>query len=286
VNTKIVLLDISEKDLAAARCLFKEKLYPQAIFYLQQAVEKATKAIGLHHKIITENELVDIGHDAVKVYIRILEELKSKVIKAQDRIKHFPKLKHTTLFRKFEEIPPEKFEEILTNFESFVRYSNRQLTDEELENAFSELNKLEEELSSLKITIDKEDINKFKSLAYEVAKAIGEEDPIAYKIIEKEFDSLTPQLTKKLIEYAISAAHCYNYLLFLSVRIDYRLASLTRYPYPESGHNPLQVYTKQHPLVKKFEQLTQVTEKALNVLGEVFSIDIEIKKEINMNMSG
>jgi tetratricopeptide (TPR) repeat protein len=281
VNTKIVLLNISEKDLVAARCLFKEKLYPQAIFYLQQAVEKATKAMGLHHKIITENELVGIGHNVVKVYTRMLEDLKPKVIRTQDRIRQFPKLEHTTLFRKFEEIDPEKFEEILTNFESFLRYSNQQLTDEGLEYAFLELTKLEEELNSQKITIE-EDINKFKSLAYEVVKAIGEEDPIAYEIIEKKFDSLTPQLTKKLIEYAISVALCHNCLLFLSIRIC-PLASPARYPYPEHGHDPLQVYIEQHPLIKRFEQLAQIVEKALNSLREVFSRATEIEKEINMS---
>lgn len=41
-------LDVAESDLRAADLLFKNKFYPQALFYLQQSVEKAVIAVLLH----------------------------------------------------------------------------------------------------------------------------------------------------------------------------------------------------------------------------------------------
>ena len=203
MNTKLVLLDIAGQDLTAAKCLFKEKLYSQAIFYLEQTAEKATKAMGLHNKIITEDELEVVGHESVKIYIKILEGLKDKVIRFQDQIKRFPKLKHTTLFREFEKIGPDKFDDILNNFESFLKRPDQQLSDEKLEKALLELTGLEAEISSQKITIEKEDIENFKSLFHEAANAISGESPAAREIIEnelKKFDSLTPKSLSELVE--------------------------------------------------------------------------------------
>lgn len=278
MNTKIVLLDIAKRDLTAAKCLFREKLYPHAIFYLEQTVEKAIKAMGLHYKIITEDELEVVGHEAVKIYIKILQGLKDKVKRFQDKIKRFPRLKHTTLFEEFEKIGPDKFDEILTNFESFLRYSHQQLTDKKLGKALLELTKLEEEISSQKIKIKKDDINNVKSLVREVVNAMSEESPATHEIIIKreleKIDSLTPQLMSNLVEsLAIPLAICYNHLLFLSKALC-PLAVSVRYPYPKNGHNPLKVYTEEHPLVKRFEQLSNIAEKALNRLEELFSENV------------
>lgn len=51
------LFEIARTDLEAAKCLFEQELYPQAVFYLQQSVEKATKSFGLLKDIIKEGEV-------------------------------------------------------------------------------------------------------------------------------------------------------------------------------------------------------------------------------------
>jgi HEPN domain-containing protein len=40
------LLMIAKKDLQASRVLFDNRLYPQAIFFFQQSVEKANKSLA------------------------------------------------------------------------------------------------------------------------------------------------------------------------------------------------------------------------------------------------
>jgi HEPN domain-containing protein len=64
------LFEIARTDLNAAKCLFDQEHYPQAVFYLQQSVEKATKSLAIDFDIIKEEEVIKVGHDPLKVYIK------------------------------------------------------------------------------------------------------------------------------------------------------------------------------------------------------------------------
>lgn len=52
-----IFLDISKEDLKASKVLFKHKLYPQSIFFLQQSTEKLVKFIGLNNEVIGMHNL-------------------------------------------------------------------------------------------------------------------------------------------------------------------------------------------------------------------------------------
>lgn len=51
------LLFIAKQDLEASKILYEKKLYPQSVYYLQQCIEKITKAFGLWTGFIEEKEL-------------------------------------------------------------------------------------------------------------------------------------------------------------------------------------------------------------------------------------
>jgi uncharacterized protein (UPF0332 family) len=69
-SMEAVLLKIARKDLEASRILFREKLYSQAVFFLQQSVEKAAKAMGLREGLVSKKQLKQkIGHKAWMVFI-------------------------------------------------------------------------------------------------------------------------------------------------------------------------------------------------------------------------
>jgi len=61
-----VFLEIAKMDLKAAKCLYDQALYPQAIFSLQQSVEKALIAFALIMKYILMNDLLT-GRRRVRV---------------------------------------------------------------------------------------------------------------------------------------------------------------------------------------------------------------------------
>ena len=57
--------EIAKKDLRASKVLYLNRLYPQAVFELEQAVEKSVKAVGLMMNLVTpsrETLTHDVGH--------------------------------------------------------------------------------------------------------------------------------------------------------------------------------------------------------------------------------
>jgi hypothetical protein len=73
----ILLLDIAFKDLTSSKLLFDRELYPQSIFYMQQAVEKSIKQLGIYNGVVKPSELQkDIGHKAEKIFKRVVGQVK------------------------------------------------------------------------------------------------------------------------------------------------------------------------------------------------------------------
>ena len=61
-------LDLANSDIQSADILLKIKEYHNAVYHLQQSVEKSCKYIGLTYKIFTFNELRKISHDPHRVF--------------------------------------------------------------------------------------------------------------------------------------------------------------------------------------------------------------------------
>ena len=52
IEVALAFAEVARKDLRASRILYLNKLYPQAVFELEQSVEKAVKAVGLLTSVI------------------------------------------------------------------------------------------------------------------------------------------------------------------------------------------------------------------------------------------
>ena len=72
----LVLVKIAQKDFEAAKALFERELYPQAIYMLQQSLEKAAKAALLRLGLLTSEEELKKGirHDVAKRTLEMLIE--------------------------------------------------------------------------------------------------------------------------------------------------------------------------------------------------------------------
>ena len=88
------LFEIAKKDLEAAKCLFERELYPQAVFYLQQSVEKATKSFG---NLSEDEAKEDIRHKSIKVYKKLLAEERKRLENLEKAIEKFPELQKTKI---------------------------------------------------------------------------------------------------------------------------------------------------------------------------------------------
>ncbi|MCL0056124.1 HEPN domain-containing protein [Dehalococcoidia bacterium] len=62
----------AERDIASCNALYSKKLYPHAVYHLQQAVEKATKGYMLGFNWLSAQELRKIGHDTPKLSLDAL----------------------------------------------------------------------------------------------------------------------------------------------------------------------------------------------------------------------
>jgi len=74
MNLSEKLLIIAEDDLQAAKCLYNSELYPQAVYNLQQAIEKITKAFGSVGLEMTQETMKkEIGHLPQNMLILMLQ---------------------------------------------------------------------------------------------------------------------------------------------------------------------------------------------------------------------
>lgn len=276
MKTDLMFLEVSKNDLEVANHLFEKGFYPQSIFYLQQAVEKATKAWGLHFGIISEDELKKIGHESSKVYLKILKKLRPRARRGYRILSRLPKVKRSKLVRKYEDISMEEFDAIMDNFEDYIKNPQDFVSEEELEGFISELNKIEKEVGKQK-KIKKGEIKEFKQEVVDLVNTIAGEYSISSNSRRKVLEDLerwTPDLIKKYVDsFAIPIAVYGNYLLFLSLILCPHAVS-SRYPDHE---NPLNIYTEEHPLIKRFNQLTAASDKTLKGVSALFSKDFSEK---------
>jgi HEPN domain-containing protein len=78
----IRLARIAQRDFEAAKALFESKLYADAVYVLQQSIEKAAKAILIKLDLIrTERELRKrIGHEVSRNALKLLEGATTSLI--------------------------------------------------------------------------------------------------------------------------------------------------------------------------------------------------------------
>lgn len=59
-------------DISASRSLYRDKNYAPAVYHLQQATEKMSKAFLLRSGLMSAKEVVGMSHDSLKGWIRLL----------------------------------------------------------------------------------------------------------------------------------------------------------------------------------------------------------------------
>lgn len=256
----------------ASKCLFDNKLYPQAVFYLEQAVEKATKYLGLYNKIINEDEAKgDIRHKAEEIFVRVMEKERTRVAKFQEKLKIYPKLKNLGILKKYRDSDIDAMIVEINQFIDLLRKPRSFIPAEELSLMISELNKTEMEIEQgikeiepgIKIP---EDIETIKKLMFETANQLKPMNIVSPEKIEeaiRELESVPPDFWVKALSDSLEFAIIYPYLVFLCSILTPH-AVISRYPDSSQRHDPLTLYNEKHPLIMYFNQLAEITEKVLN----------------------
>lgn len=88
------------KDLESCRILYRKGVYSLALYHLQQAIEKTTKAWVLYLGVISEDELRKIGHKTPRAFLKLLDQSEiGKMTYSLVQISNVKIPKDTTRFR-------------------------------------------------------------------------------------------------------------------------------------------------------------------------------------------
>jgi len=273
------LFEIARNDLEASKCLFERELYPQAVFYLQQSIEKATKSFGLLNDVIKEDELKHVSHNPLKVYKKSIEKQKKKIERIMDANEKVPKLGEAKLikdlnFRNYH----KKIAEFLTWLGSLSFEETLFIQKSKLRFVIQELDNLESELEGVTINSNEEllkvSLEESKKASMEILDAFYEFSPQKIEKVKEDLNiKLDLNLMKEVIRAIQSApikkAIYVTYSLYYLSLIMLPHAIVTRYP--DNNHNPLEIYNKNLPLIQLFGDMVEIMEKTLSKLENLLT---------------
>lgn len=250
MNVADVLFKISINDLKAAKILYKNKLYPQAVFFLQQSIEKMFKSFGTLQDNLTIQELKkDVGHNSTRVLSCLMQKLLNQIPLQEKRVP----------CNDIDISEQVEFMELLDNIrEASIFFSNSELLErvpkEKIIKLLPDLVTRKRRLKFL-AEIDPELEKKSKL----VLKAIC--DKSTSDIAQEHLDKMLAEIQSVLVDM-----FDVEYLLIvLSFIVSASCVENTRYP-SQKGI-PSQIYTYKHPIVKSFPELIKLcraTQRGLN----------------------
>ena len=218
------LIKISLDDFKAAEILFNNKLYPQAIWSLEQSLEKATKAILICLDFVkNEKELINIGHNPASGGLKLLEEKLKKLEKEIET--------HKEVLENFKPQLIKAFDEYIKSIENLGDYKNVMVeTINEFADPFQFLSSVRDLINSFKTEIENnrkfilQPLNnrEIMELNYKMDRVYSFVNFIIF--IDKYIPSL--KLETRITNYV-------TLLLCLSWLFDNELMSKLRYHLPE-----------------------------------------------------
>ncbi|MFW5852500.1 MAG: HEPN domain-containing protein [Nanoarchaeota archaeon] len=264
------------KDLKAAKTLYRYSLYPQAVFYFAQSVEKANKSLALVNSNFTEDYLANkVRHDSTKLYKNIIVEQKKQDSEMLNHLEKYPELGNFSVIEK-ETINGRIMasEDILREIARIKKEKDDldYLSTRELNNllkmVYSELQEIEKENSEILSTeIDIESwlqeidstIERMRTDNTEFSNYLAEE---LEKLKESNFEDLG-QMIKTLL---LLVAQGYLALIPLYYLTPIVLPHVNSTRYPGKGTSPVEIYNINMPLVKKLPELFDLHSNTLKNL--------------------
>lgn len=235
-------LEVSQEDLKASKLLFDNKLYPQSIFYYQQAVEKLIKYFGLKNNIIQEKETRRVSHASSKIFKKAIKQLHQHIPLNSDVDKDFVTMKEFITSNPEEIVVPKVIELI--------------------QNAYEQKNKSPYDIGNIETLED----------FYKIAKRWYPDDPNVEKCNLSSNDEILRPYLNKIFQSAKKRHYSYSVtikILFILNTLTETVVGKVRYPKEEDGMNPSDIYNNHNPLVQSLPYFFETLENNI----EVFKID-------------
>ena len=264
------------KDLKAAKILYRNGLYPQAVFYFAQSIEKANKSLLLVTGHFTEDYLANkVRHDSTKLYEIIAIEQRKQHSKMLENLDNYPELNNFSVLEREtinERIMASndglrEIARIRKGKEDFANLSTREINNI-LKVIYSELQQIEneiEELSANKIDVEfwieeiDSTIRKMRLDNTERSNYLADE-------LEKLKVSNLEDLWRPIKEQLPAITQGYAALIPLYYLTPVLLPHVNPTRYPEKRKSPVSIYNYNMPLVKKLPELFELHSNTLKNL--------------------
>jgi len=253
-------LQVAQVDLITSNLLYQSSIYHNAIFSLQQAIEKSLKGVGLCVGFINPNQLRGVNHFATDVYKKGLEQLLKDNRALLNQISLSEDLMDSLNYQN-EEIQGQidfikKLKDVGIDSDLSL-----EVLDDHIKMIWGEpptdtynVKKMSEDVASRTFTlIEREEIK----------------DRFANKIAFTEREEKnTKQIVQGIYETSIRLEIVIKSLTLLDI-LFYSHENSSRYPCEECGGNPIDFYDSKNPLIIRFNELFKCVELALGVVVEI-----------------
>lgn len=267
-----ILLRLAEDDLRASRLLYKDKLYAFSVFHVQQAVEKATKALGIlsgHLKAVdSQNE---IGHKPSKIFAESLGETSEGLAFFGKLIDMYPDLSSDSFVKS-----------ILSSKVTEKDFNNgRELLLNPKAHGFEklDLNSLDQFLEEIRdadpngdkgVEISDENLVRVRQVISNVARLIEsfskeKADEMRSALEKLDSSGQLEQVMNEAVEVSPYLWYCTIALSYLSL-LFFPHSNDTRYPNQEKNLNPYTRYTSNYPVVIRMNEIQTIVGKVLSAL--------------------
>ena len=278
------LIKIANKDFKASKLLYENGFYSQSIFFFQQSVEKAHKGFALMMNQIDEDELFKIGHQGIRIFEKQTVSHKNKCELLNNNLHHIPEIKTSHIFK---DINIQKQIDDVDFFLSFLKDIKKNKNElinmsawdlsfilKFIEDFNSEYDISKKNLSKFHVTEDiwveiKNNIMEYLNI-FQKYKSVNEEE------IMKNIEIMGPKEYEKMIKMVLGFVNKLSPIIIGFMYLDIVTSPhATHSRYPQNDLNPIKLYNKKMPLIKKLPLFFKIQEK---ILIELKSVNNEMKK--------
>lgn len=236
-------INLSLSDLKSSKLLHEQQQYRTSYFLFQQASEKANKAFALKFGLIKVEKLRGIGHDQLKIDRSYLtKQLEDIKINLKEKKENSSKLL-------------DKYKKISNHLTSILKLNNEDLVNI----STIDLNFLYNELNILTTPF----IKKYPEFKELYKRGSG-----------GTLEGLT--FIKHVIKWT-QDLHFIKLTFQACAILTLQHVTLTRYP--QNAQNPIKIYTKKLPLVRKQLLFMNLLEKAIHKLDKHSELQL-VKKQV------
>ena len=271
-TAKDILLEIAAKDLKASEVLYNQRLYSQAYFCFQQASEKANKAFGLIGNIISNDDLLGIGHDQMKIYKRALVKREVELGNFISIFNESPAMANAPFvkdagFAKYH----SSVKNSVLHIDSLKNYDLLKLSNGELNNLLIQLDELYElkfDTSVVTTQILKDHWEAIIAWVGTIETPEAKQGKLDMEKILSDKNMMQEMVNViRLGLINIIDSSFIGSVLYACAFITIQHSSKSRYPF--ENHNPLTIYNKKLPIVRMQPEFMWYLEKAISKIKKM-----------------